>query len=46
MEVSIIIPVYNVEEYVSRTLDSVFVQNFKNFEVIIVDDASTDNSLE
>ena len=42
---SIIIPVYNVEKYIERTLDSVFNQTFKDFEVIIVNDGSTDNSI-
>ena len=43
---SIIIPVYNVEEYVKKCLDSVFSQSFNDFEVIVVNDGSTDNSLE
>jgi len=43
---SIIIPVYNREKYLKRALDSLTVQTFQNFEVIIVDDASTDYSLE
>ena len=43
---SIVIPVYNVEDYMKRTLDSVFSQTYKDFEVIIVDDGSTDKSIE
>lgn len=43
---SIIIPVYNVEEYIERCLDSVFNQSFKDFEVILVDDGCTDKSIE
>lgn len=43
---SIIIPNYNKEEYVEETLNSVFNQTYKNFEVIIIDDGSTDKSLE
>jgi glycosyltransferase involved in cell wall biosynthesis len=43
---SIIIPNYNKEEYVADTLNSIFNQTYKNFEVIVVDDASSDNSLE
>ena len=43
---SIIIPVYNVEEYIGRCLDSVFKQNNKDFEVIVVDDGCTDQSIE
>ena len=43
---SIIIPNYNKEEYVEETLDSIFNQTYKNFEVIVIDDASSDNSIE
>lgn len=43
-EISIIIPVYNVEEYVMECLDSVLKQQFDSYEVICVDDASTDGS--
>lgn len=42
---SVIIPVYNVEEYLSKCLDSVFNQTLKNIEVICIEDCSTDNSL-
>ena len=41
-EISIIIPIYNVEKYLSRCLGSVEKQTFKDFEVIMVDDGSTD----
>ena len=43
---SIIIPVYNVEEYLEECLESIINQSFKDFEVICVNDGSTDNSLE
>lgn len=43
--ISVVIPVYNVENYVRKTLDSVFAQTYKNIEVICVNDGSTDNSL-
>lgn len=43
---SVIIPLYNREKVLSQTLDSLKRQTFHDFEVIIVDDASTDNSLE
>lgn len=43
-QVSIIIPVYNVETYLRQCLDSVLGQTFSNFEVLLVNDGSTDNS--
>ena len=43
-KVSIGIPVYNVEEYLRRCLNSISEQTFTDFEVIMVDDGSTDNS--
>ena len=43
---SIIIPVYNVEKYIKRTLDHVFNQTYKDFEVIVVNDGCTDKSIE
>jgi glycosyltransferase involved in cell wall biosynthesis len=42
--VSVIIPVYNVEKYLPRCLDSVIAQTEKNLEIICVDDGSTDSS--
>lgn len=43
---SIIVPVYNVEEFVHKTLSSVLAQNFNSYELIIVNDGSTDKSGE
>ncbi|MBD3878632.1 MAG: glycosyltransferase [Quinella sp. 1Q5] len=43
--ISVIIPLYNAEKYIGECLDSVLAQSFKNFEVIVVDDCSTDNSV-
>ncbi|MBQ3035075.1 MAG: glycosyltransferase, partial [Alphaproteobacteria bacterium] len=45
-KVSVIIPVYNVEEYLRECLDSVVNQTLKEIEIICVDDGSTDSSLE
>ena len=44
MKFSIIVPVYNVEDYIIKCLESIYNQTYKNFEVIIVDDGSMDNS--
>lgn len=45
-KISIIIPVYNVEKYLRRCLDSVLNQTYNNFEIICIDDCSLDSSKE
>ncbi|MFV8226695.1 glycosyltransferase family 2 protein [Christiangramia aquimixticola] len=44
--ISVIIPVYNRAEFIGEAIQSILSQTYKNFELIIVDDASTDNTLE
>ncbi len=44
VKVSVIVPVYNVEKYIRRCLDSLANQTLEEIEVIIVDDGSTDSS--
>ena len=45
IKISVIIPVYNCEGYIGTTLKSVINQNFADYEIIVIDDGSTDNSL-
>lgn len=46
VEISIIVPVYNVEEYLEGCIESILNQTFKDFELILVNDGSTDKSSE
>ena len=43
-EISIIVPVYNTENYLDKCIESILTQSFKNIELILVDDGSTDSS--
>ena len=42
--ISVVVPVYNVEQYLKKCLDSIIKQKYNNLEIIIVNDGSTDNS--
>ena len=44
--VSIILPCYNVAQYIERAIDSILIQDFKDYEIIIINDGSTDNLLQ
>lgn len=46
MKVSIVVPVYNSEKYIQECIDSIINQEYSNWELILVDDGSLDNSLE
>ena len=43
-EISVIVPVYNMEKYLKRCVDSILSQSFSDFELILVDDESQDSS--
>lgn len=43
-KISVIVPVYNVEKYLSRCIDSILAQTFKDFELLLIDDGSKDSS--
>lgn len=42
--ISVIVPIYNVERYLTRCIESIINQTYKNIEIILIDDGSTDNS--
>lgn len=43
-KISIIVPVYNIEKYLEKSVDSLINQTYKNLEIILIDDGSSDNS--
>ena len=44
--ISVIVPVYNVEDYLEKSLSSLLIQTYRKLQVIIIDDGSTDNTLK
>ena len=44
MLLSIIIPIYNAENFINKILDSILIRNFKDYEIILINDGSTDKS--
>ena len=45
-EISVVVPIYNVAQYIERCAHSLFAQTYKDIEYIFVDDCSPDNSIE
>ena len=45
-KISVIVPIYNMENYLKRCVESILNQTYTNLEIILVDDGSTDSSLE
>jgi glycosyltransferase involved in cell wall biosynthesis len=44
MLLSIIIPIYNAENFINKILDSILIRNFKDYEIILINDGSNDKS--
>ena len=44
--ISIIIPMYNSEKYIEKCIESILNNLYKNFEIIVIDDGSTDDSIK
>lgn len=42
--ISVIVPVYNVKQYLRRCVDSILKQTYENIEIVLIDDGSTDES--
>jgi glycosyltransferase involved in cell wall biosynthesis len=46
IETTVLIPAYNCEKYISTAIESVLNQNYSDYEIVIIDDGSTDNTNE
>ncbi|WP_288685978.1 glycosyltransferase family 2 protein, partial [uncultured Brachyspira sp.] len=46
IKISVIVPVYNVEDYLKECLDSIINQTLKEIEILCIDDCGTDNSID
>ena len=44
--ISVIVPVFNIDKYISKCIESIMEQTYKNLQIILVDDGSTDTSGE
>lgn len=44
--ISIVVPIYNVQKYLEKCIKSIIKQTYENLEIILVNDGSTDNSLD
>ena len=45
-KISVIVPIYNCEKYISKCIESIINQTFHDLEIILIDDGSTDKSVE
>ena len=46
LEISVILTAFNSEKYIARAINSIFSQTFKNYELLVVDDGSNDNTVK
>ena len=46
MKISVIVPIYNAEDYLLKSISAISCQTYKNLEIILIDDGSTDGTLK